>query len=119
VRRFKTGFRNCAIRYVPFAAISTPSKPARRAHEEAAPYSSTVRAMSPAFISRGVTVSFGPAGVREISPGLIADGPRGSAPPRWSGCELAPACHSCSTLRPPSAWTTSVTRLHAATCREL
>ena len=46
----------------------------------------------------------------------IADGATGNSPPRTSECPTRPVCHSCAKIRPPSAWTASVTARHPATC---
>ena len=52
--------------------------------------------------------------------GMIADGATGNMPSGCSdGCEIRPTCQSCRKMRPPAAWTASVTSRQPSTCSRL
>src|SRR5262245_19510320 len=70
--------------------------------------------------ARGVGISSKPFAVTAFAFGLMADGAIGRAPPGWKeGWEMRPTCQSCSTMRPPPAWTALVTHFQPATCSAL
>ena len=58
------------------------------------------------------------ASVKVRVPGAaLAEGPRSLAPSgKLALWPILPVCMSCRKMRPPAAWTASVTRLQPATC---
>ncbi len=100
---------------------STPSKPAATAWREAWAKPSIAVAMSASVMASGTGCGCMPATSVYICPGAaIADGPSRRAPAgRLCGWPIRPVCMSWTKMRPPAAWTASVTWRQPATWASL